>query len=97
MKSMLIALAAVGSLVAAGAAHAQVATEQQATDAGCTKCHKLDTKKVGPSLESIGAKYKGKPDAVATIFPEFRDSKSHKKVTVGDDELKQLIAWAIAH
>ncbi len=95
MKSMLIALAAAGSLVAAGGAWAQAATDAQAEEAGCVKCHKPDTKKVGPSQQELSQKLKGK-DATA-ILPDFKDIKQHKKLTLTDDQLKPLITWMLSH
>jgi len=34
---------------------------------GCTKCHAVSAKKDGPSFKEVAAKYKGKPDAEATV------------------------------
>ena len=41
--------------------------EALAKKSGCLKCHSVSQKKDAPSYKSIAEKYKGKPDAEATL------------------------------
>ncbi len=93
MKSLLIAVAAAGSLIAAGAAQADAKLAQ---DKGCLNCHAVDQKKVGPSLKDISAKYKGKPEANAAIFTALKEGKGHPKVNASDDEIKKLVSFSLS-
>ena len=90
MKSMLIVLAAAGSLVVAGAARADAKLAQ---DKGCMGCHATDQKKVGPSFKDVSAKIKNDKDADAKITTALKEGKGHPKVNASDDELKKLVAW----
>lgn len=38
-----------------------------ARQGNCLSCHRVDVKLVGPAWKDVAAKYKGKPNAVATI------------------------------
>lgn len=38
-----------------------------ARKSGCMKCHGVDKKKDGPSLQEIAKKYRGRPDAEAKV------------------------------
>ncbi len=96
MKSMLLALAAAGSLVTAGAVNAADAGADLAKAKGCLGCHAAAEKKVGPSLKDVAAKYKGNKDAGATLTAKLKDGKGHMKVTASDAELKTLVQWALA-
>ena len=40
--------------------------------AGCTACHTLDKKLVGPAYKEIAAKYKGQADAVPKLMDKVR-------------------------
>lgn len=85
MKSSLLVLASV-ALLASGAAVAQSDALKQK---GCVNCHAPDTKKVGPSVKDIQAKYKGtvSDDVVAKL----KNGKGHPKVTGSDAEIKSLV------
>jgi cytochrome c len=54
-------VSAAAGLVAHGAAHAQLALAQQK---GCTACHAVDKKLVGPSYHDVALKYKTQKNAV---------------------------------
>jgi len=93
MKSMLIVLAAAGSMVATGAAHADAKLAQ---DKGCLNCHAVAEKKIGPSLKDISAKHKGNAAAPGALFAALKDGKGHPKVNASDDEIKQLVAFTLS-
>ena len=96
MKSMLLVLAAAGSMVMAGAANAADAGADLAKAKGCLGCHAAAEKKVGPALKDIAAKYKGNKDAVATLTAKLKDGKGHLKIAASDAELKTLVQWALS-
>lgn len=77
------------------------ATTAYAADAGilktkgCLNCHAQDTKKVGPSLNDLAAKYKGNKDAVDTIVGKLKSGKGHPKASGSDADLKAAVAASI--
>ena len=92
MKSLIaVALFGVG-LVAAGSASAQA---DLAKKEGCTNCHDVATKKVGPSFKDIAAKYKGKSDAEATLVAKISGGKDHPQVKAGKDDVQKLVKWIL--
>ncbi len=104
MKSLLLVLAAAGSMVMAGAAYAQAGGAGAAGTAGadlakakgCLGCHAVAEKKVGPAYQDIAAKYKGNKDAEATLIAKLKDGKGHLKIAATDAELKTLVQWALS-
>lgn len=44
------------------------AAEALLKDSKCTKCHAVSSKKDGPSMKEVAAKYKGKADAEAKLI-----------------------------
>jgi len=93
MKSFLIAAVAVASVALAGTAQA---SEALAKEKGCTACHDVDKKKMGPALKDISAKYKGKADAEAMLVTKVSEGKGHPKVKANADETKTLVKWILA-
>ena len=96
MKTMLLLLAAAGSMVMAGAANAADAGGDLAKAKGCLGCHAVAEKKVGPAYKDVAAKYKGNKDAEATLIAKLKDGKGHMKVAASDAELKTLVQWALS-
>lgn len=64
MKALLIALALV-----AGSASADEASLKKN---GCTACHKIDAKMVGPAYKDVAKKYQGKADTVDMLAKKIR-------------------------
>lgn len=96
MKTMLLILAATGSLVMAGAANAADAGADLAKAKGCLGCHAVAEKKVGPAYKDVAAKYKGNKDAEAMLIAKLKDGKGHMKVAASDAELKTLVQWSLS-
>ena len=96
MKTMLLVMAAAGSLVMAGAANAADAGADLAKAKGCLGCHAVAEKKVGPAYKDVAAKYKGNKDAEATLTAKLKDGKGHMKVAASDAELKTLVQWTLS-
>ena len=95
MKSLLIAVAAAGSLLVAGAASAQSAADLEKSK-GCTNCHAADVKKVGPAFKDVAAKYKGDAAAEGKLVTALKEGKGHPKINASDAELKTLITSVLA-
>jgi cytochrome c len=74
MKSTHVALAVAQMACVAVAAWVEPALAQEdiAKKAGCTTCHALDKKLIGPSFNAIAAKYKADPGAVAKLSNQVR-------------------------
>lgn len=73
--------------------------------AGCTACHAIDKKGVGPAYADVAKKRKGDPGAAATLFKKVRDGGSgvygqipmppHPAGKISDDELKAMVDWVL--
>ncbi len=61
MKIAAVVLAA--GLLATGAVHAADAGEELMKKSGCTACHAIDKKVVGPAYKEVAAKYRGNAGA----------------------------------
>lgn len=78
--------AAASSAPAAASAPAKAAEPQAAAKedpmmalarkGNCLNCHRIDAKLVGPAWKNVAAKYKGKPNAVATITAHIKKGGS---------------------
>ena len=96
MKSMLLVLAAAGSMMVAGAANAQTGAEL-AKAKNCLTCHELDKKKVGPAFKDTAAKYKDNKEAEAKLIAALKDGKGHPlKIVASDAELKTLVQYVLS-
>ena len=72
----------------------------------CTKCHSATKKKDGPPYAETAAKYKGKADAVDTLYAHLTTSpkikvdgkeEEHTAVKSTDEgEIKNLIAYILS-
>jgi len=93
MKSIVIVIIAVAGIAAAGVANAQ---EALAKSSGCTTCHDMTVKKMGPSIKDIAAKFKGKADAEAMLVSNISAAKGHPAVKASGDDLKSLVKWMLA-
>ena len=90
----IIAIAALAIVpLAAGVAQA---SPELAKASGCTNCHDVDKKKVGPSFKSIAEKYKGQADAEAKLTAELNDSKKHPATKASADDKKTLVKWVLS-
>ena len=73
--------------------------------AGCTACHALDKKLVGPSFQDIAKKYKGDAKAVATLTEKVRKGGSgvwgpvpmppNAPDKISDADLKAVVEWIL--
>ncbi len=104
MKLTYIALlAGLLGMVAAPAAFADGLA--LATKAGCTACHAVDKKVVGPAYQDVAKKYKGQANASAKLLEKVRKGGSgvwgpipmppNDAVKISDADLKTTIDWIL--
>lgn len=92
MKSLIWAAFAASALALSGqvAAQADLAKKE-----GCTNCHDVATKKVGPAFKDVAAKYKGNAGAEATLVAKITGGKDHPQVKASEDDVKKLVKWVL--
>ena len=67
-----------------------------AKSAGCTNCHAVDTKKVGPAFKEVAAKYKGKADAEKTLTAKLSKGEGHPPVKASPADITSLVKWVLS-
>lgn len=79
------------------------ANEALAKSKACLACHQIDKKVVGPAFKDISAKYKGKPEAVATLSAKVKNGGKGvwgpvpmPAQNVTDEEATQLVKWVLS-
>ncbi len=90
--------------VAASPSSAALSGEAVATRYGCTACHNVDVKIVGPPFKAIAAKYQNDPTAVAKITEQIHKGGSGKWgpvimppfPMVNDAETRALAEWVLS-
>jgi cytochrome c len=103
MKIASIALAIAG-LIAVGGAQAQGAPEELLKKSGCTACHAIDKKVVGPAYMDVAAKYKGDATAAAKLQDKVKKGGSGvwgqvpmpPNSHVSDADIKTLVAYILS-
>ena len=102
MKIAAAVFAAAG-VFAAGAVHAD-AGEDMLKKNGCTACHSIDKKVVGPSYMDVAAKYKGDAGAAAKLADKVKKGGSGvwgpvpmpPNAQVSDADIKSMITYILA-
>lgn len=95
-----MALVLTAGLVFAGAANA---SEELAKKSGCTACHGVDKKIVGPAFSDVAAKYKGQKGAEITLAAKIKKGGSGvwgvipmpPNAAVTDDDALTLSKWVL--
>jgi cytochrome c len=88
---------------AAPAAEASLAPDQMPAKYGCTACHAVDHKVVGPAFKDVAAKYRGK-DVEATLVEKVKHGGSGvwgqvpmpPNAQVPDPDLNAIVKWILA-
>jgi cytochrome c len=101
MKKPVLAVAAFGAALACGNAPANFELAQKS---GCTSCHAVDKKIVGPSYKDVAARYKGNKNAEAMLAEKVKKGGSGTwgpvpmppNTAVKDDDIKTLVKWILA-
>ena len=100
MKLTLALLAA--GMLAAGTAQAQDAMALLQKN-GCTACHAIDKKVVGPAYDEVAAKYKGDKDALAKLTDKVKKGgvgvwgqiPMPPNAQIPEADIKDLVAWIL--
>ena len=100
MKNIAIGLAA-ACLVLAGTAQAN---EKLLQASGCTACHSVDKKLVGPGYKDVAAKYRGNKGAEADLIKKVKagskgvwgDIPMPPNAHVKDADIKTLVRWVLS-
>jgi len=100
MKNIAIGLAA-ACLVLAGTAQAN---EKLLQASGCTACHSVDKKLVGPGYKDVAAKYRGNKGAEAELIKKVKagskgvwgDIPMPPNAHVKDEDIKTLVRWVLS-
>jgi len=76
------------------------------TKAGCSACHQVDKKVLGPAYKEVSTKYKGNAKAADLLMQKVRNGGSgtygpipmppNPKEKISDEELKNLIGWILS-
>lgn len=109
MKIEIAALGIAGVLaLVAGSANAAL-DDAKAQDlikkSGCTTCHSIDKKGMGPAFKDVAAKRKGEKDAIATLEKNVRAGGKgtygampmppNSAAKISDADLHELAAWVL--
>ena len=102
MKRTALTIATAATLMIAFTGQAQ-ANEELAVKSGCTACHKVDTKLVGPAYKEVAAKYKGDKDAVAKLSKKVKEGGSGvwgavpmpPNAGIKEADIKELVTWIL--
>ncbi len=101
MKVIAIGLATAACIAFAGAAQAD---EKLAQASGCTACHSVDKKLLGPAYKEVAAKYRGNKGAEADLIKKVKaggkgvwgDMQMPPNAHVKDEDIKTLVQWILA-
>ena len=94
MKSSTLIVFTGLALAGAGAASAD---EALAKASGCLNCHNLTgAKKIGPSFKETADKYKGKPEAEASLVAKLGDAKKHPATKAKPEDIATLVKWVLS-
>ena len=100
MKNTAIGLAAAACLMLASAAQAN---EKLLQASGCTACHSVDKKLIGPGFKDVAAKYRGNKGAEADLIKKVKaggkgvwgDIPMTPNSHVKDEDIKTLVQWIL--
>lgn len=101
MKTITTLLAAAACLTLAGMAQAN---EKLAQASGCTACHSVDKKLIGPSYKDVAAKSRGNKGAEAELIMKVKaggkgvwgDIPMPPNAHVKDDDIKTVVQWILS-
>jgi len=100
ITSCLLAALGAGAMLVAPATRAD---EALAKKYNCLACHAVDKKVVGPAYRDVAKKFKGQPDAVATLSAKVKKGSSGAwgpipmppNAAVPDADIKALVEWIL--
>jgi len=94
----------VAGVLATGAARAADAGEELMKKDGCTACHSIDKKVVGPSYKEVAAKYRGDAGAAAKLAEKIKKGGSGvwgpvpmpANPQINEAEAHTLVKWVLS-
>lgn len=100
-------LLAAAGLFVAGAANAALdnqAAEELMKKDGCSACHAIDKKVIGPAYQDVAAKYKGDPSAAAKLVDKIKKGgvgvwgqiPMPPNSQASDADVKNLVTWILS-
>lgn len=102
MKAMIVSMVATAGLIIAGSAMA-VDMPDLAKKHGCTNCHSIDKKVVGPAWQAVADKYKGDAGAAGKLATKIANGGGgvwgavpmppQKKA--GDADINELVTFIL--
>lgn len=109
MKTLIVTLSAAASIALfATAAHAALddaKAQELMKKSGCTTCHFVDKKLVGPAYKDVALKRKSAPDAVALLYQTVRAGSkdaygpipmpANPATKISDADLHDLVGWIL--
>lgn len=106
MKTLLVTLAAAGTLLLATQASAldADASKALAQKSGCLACHAIDKKVLGPAYKDVAAKYKGDKGAEARLVAKVKAggggvwgamAMPANSPQVKDEDIKTIVQWVL--
>ena len=98
-----VALLAVATITASGAALAD-AGEDLLKKSGCTACHAIDKKVIGPAYQDVAAEYNGEAGAATKLADKVKKGGSGvwgpvpmpPNTQVSDADIKTMVAYVLA-
>ena len=96
--------AAVAALSSLPVGYAYADGHDLAEKNGCTGCHKLDKKSMGPAFKDIAGKYKGDAAAPAGLVASVKAGSAGKwgtkkmppQAEASEADVKQIVAWVLS-
>ena len=94
----------VAGVLATGAARAADAGEELLKKSGCTACHAIDKKVVGPAYKEVAAKYRGDAKAPAMLAEKIKKGGSGvwgpvpmpPNAAVPDADIKTMVTYILS-
>ncbi len=104
MKALIMALAATAGLTLSTMTFAADAGEALTKSSGCTACHSVDKKLVGPAFKDVAAKYKNNKSAEAALVKKVKaggkgawgEIPMPPHMHVKDGDIKTMVHWILS-
>lgn len=102
MKALIASIVAATGFMISGSSMA-ASMPELAVKSGCTACHKIDTKVVGPAWKDVANKYKGNADVASALDHSIAKGSSGKwgsmpmppQPKLNDAQRKELVDFIV--
>ncbi len=110
MKTSIVALSIAGAMAFAGGGTAANISDKSALElmnkAGCSACHSVDKKGVGPAYKDVAKKRKGETGVVVMLEKKVRSGGAGaygpipmpptSKEKMSDKDLHEMVEWVLS-